>query len=176
MEYNKFKIDELLKDNYKDHITIIEFEGDNYVNSLWKYTCIFFEYILKLELSEMSEPVKKLLSTHHCSEIKQAFISSDIIKIGEILSNFYSYILGHYPIIPIDICNNKYIHIIYNELFNVHDIIKYYISVNNPFKYGKCIRFSSIYKKLLIKDIDYNYDSIEILNKQLSTVFLRHSS
>jgi len=166
MQYCKFDIKSLLNDRYKDP-NIITITGDEYVSTLWIATCVLIHKIL------ISEELPELYLNqfeHICSitDIKDAFMSSDEIKFGLIISNFYSYVLSNYPIIPLNSCDDVLLYDIYNSLYNVYDFIKYYTSTSNPFKYGKCIRFSSIYEKLLIKNINYHNDSIKTLIEQLN--------
>ena len=167
MQYCKFDLESLLNDPYKDP-NILRFTSDEYVNTLWIATCVLLNKILTQSQEELPELYSKQFE-HICSisDIKDAFISSNEVKFGFIISKFYSSVLSHYPIIPLDLSGDVILYDIYNLLYNVHDFIKYYTTTCTPFKYGKCIRLSSIYEKLLIQNIEYHNDSIKDLIKQL---------
>ena len=157
-EYIQLKLD----DGYKAP-EFIEIESERYINELWIATCIFLENILN------SSEISSLYVEHigDVNQIKIAFRTSDEYKFGVIVSNFYRSIISYYPIINTNIQSDINLMAIYRLLYNVHDIIKYYIDINIPFKYGKCIRFYSIYNKFITDNIDYNYDSIKNLILQL---------
>ena len=161
MEYQHIKIvSELYRSPELD-----EAYHEEYINQLWQSTCIFFEYIL----TNQDQLIIPIYIEHigSINSIKSYFMSDDYHNFGLLLSNFYLYIISQYPIIPQHILNDTYLNNIYRSLYKVYDIIEIYINKDNQFRWGKCIRFSPLYRKLLNVDIESHNNNIEILIQQL---------